>query len=82
MAATGLFSFLVAWNHYLFALGLATTPQMYTLPVGIATSIGEFRIAWSELMAGAAIATVPTVLVYSFLERNFVQGLTAGAVKG
>jgi len=82
MAATGLFAFLVAWNHYLFALGLATTPQMYTLPVGIASSIGEFRIAWSDLMAGAAIASVPTILVYSFLERYFVQGLTAGAVKG
>jgi multiple sugar transport system permease protein len=49
---------------------------------GIASSIGEFRIAWSELMAGAAIATVPTILVYSFRERYFVQGLTAGAVKG
>lgn len=82
MAATGLFSFLVAWNHYLFAFGLATSPQMYTLPVGIAASIGEFRIAWSDLMAGAAIATVPTILVYSFLERYFVRGLTAGAVKG
>ena len=82
MAATGLFAFLVSWNHYLFALGLATSPQMYTLPVGIALSIGEFRIAWPDLMAGAAIASVPTILVYSFLERYFVQGLTAGAVKG
>jgi len=81
-AATALFSFLVAWNHYLFGLGLTTTPDMYTLPVGISSTMGEFRIEWNELMAGAAIASVPTIIVYSFLERYFVEGLTAGAVKG
>jgi ABC-type glycerol-3-phosphate transport system permease component len=82
VAATAVFSFLVAWNHYLFAMGLATDPEMYTLPVGISSAMGEFRIQWNELMAGAVIATLPAVLVYSYLERYFVQGLTAGAVKG
>jgi multiple sugar transport system permease protein len=82
VAATALFSFLVAWNHYLFALGLATSPDMYTLPVGIASTIGEFRIAWNELMAGATIASVPILVLYAALERQFVEGLTAGAVKG
>jgi multiple sugar transport system permease protein len=82
VAATAVFSFLVAWNHYLFAMGLATDPEMYTLPVGISSTMGEFRIQWNELMAGAVIATLPAVLVYSYLERYFVQGLTAGAVKG
>lgn len=82
MAATALFSFLVAWNHYLFALGLATNPSMYTLPVGIASTIGEFRVAWNELMAGATIASAPIILLYMALERYFVEGLTAGAVKG
>jgi multiple sugar transport system permease protein len=55
---------------------------MYTLPVGISSTIGEFRIQWNELMAGAVIASFPAILVYSYLERYFVQGLTAGAVKG
>ena len=82
VAATAVFSFLVAWNHYLFAMGLATDPAMYTLPVGISSTIGEFRIQWNELMAGAVIASFPAILVYSYLERYFVQGLTAGAVKG
>ncbi|GAB4547332.1 MAG: carbohydrate ABC transporter permease [Anaerolineae bacterium] len=81
IAATTFFSFLVAWNHYLFALGLATNPDMYTLPVGISSTIGEFRVEWNALMAGAAVASVPTIVIYSFLERFFVQGLTAGAVK-
>jgi ABC-type glycerol-3-phosphate transport system permease component len=82
VAATAVFSFLVAWNHYLFAMGLATDPVMYTLPVGISSTIGEFRIQWNELMAGAVIASFPAILVYSYLERYFVQGLTGGAVKG
>lgn len=81
VAATAVFAFLVSWNHYLFAMGLATSPSMYTLPVGISTTIGEFRVQWNELMAGAVIASLPAVIVYSYLERYFVQGLTAGAVK-
>lgn len=82
IAATVLFSFLVAWNHYLFAMGLTTSPDMYTLPVGIASLVGEFRVYWNELMAGAIIASLPALLLYVFLQKWFVQGLTAGAVKG
>jgi ABC-type glycerol-3-phosphate transport system permease component len=82
LAATSLFTFLLAWNHYLFALSLATTDTMYTVSVGLGAMMGEFRIAWNELMAAALVATVPTLIVYTFLERYFVQGLTGGAVKG
>jgi multiple sugar transport system permease protein len=82
MGATSLFTFLLAWNHYLFALALSNRESMYTISVGLGAMIGEFRIAWNELMAAALVATVPTLLVYAFLERYFVQGLTGGAVKG
>lgn len=82
IAATLLFGFLVAWNHYLFAMGLTTTPDMYTLPVGIASLVGEFRVYWNELMAGSIIASMPALLLYVFLQKWFIQGLTAGAVKG
>ncbi len=82
IAATTLFGFLVAWNHYLFAMGLTTTPGMYTLPVGIAALNGEFRVAWNELMAGALIASLPALILYLLLQKWFVRGLTAGAVKG
>lgn len=82
LGATSLFTFLLAWNHYLFSLALATNDTMYTVSVGLGAMMGEFRIAWNELMAAALVATVPTLIVYSFLERYFVQGLTGGAVKG
>ena len=82
LGATSLFTFLLAWNHYLFALTLATRESMYTISVGLGAMIGEFRIAWNELMAAALLATIPTLIVYTFLERYFVQGLMGGSVKG
>jgi len=82
IAATVLFGFLVAWNHYLFAMGLTTSSDMFTLPVGIASLTGEFRVAWNELMAGAMIASIPGLMIYLLLQKWFIRGLTAGAVKG
>jgi len=82
LVATAIFSFLVAWNEYLFAVVLATRENMYVVTVGIASNIGQFRIQWNELMAGAVLATVPTIILYSLLERHLVRGLSAGAVKG
>ncbi len=82
IVATAIFSFLVAWNEFLFAVALTSSPQMYLLTVGIASNIGQFRIQWNDLMAGAVVATVPIILLYAVLERYLVEGLTAGAVKG
>jgi multiple sugar transport system permease protein len=82
VVATAIFSFLVAWNEYLFAVVLATRESMYVVTVGIASNIGQFRIQWNELMAGAVLATVPTIILYALLERHLVRGLSAGAVKG
>jgi multiple sugar transport system permease protein len=82
IGATSLFTFLLAWNHYLFSLALSINENMYTISVGLGAMMGEFRIAWNEMMAAALIATIPTIIVYSFLQQYFVQGLTGGAVKG
>jgi multiple sugar transport system permease protein len=82
VVATAIFSFLVAWNEFLFAVVLATRESMYVVTVGIALNIGQFRIQWNELMAGAVLATVPTIVLYGLLERHLVRGLSAGAVKG
>ncbi len=82
LAATAIFSFLIAWNEFLFAVALTSTPDMSLVTVGIVSNIGQFRIAWNDLMAAAVLATIPTITLYTFLERYLVQGLTAGAVKG
>lgn len=82
LVAVALFTFLIAWNSYVWALVLTTSADRYVLSVGIANLMGEYRIDWNELMAAAVIAAVPVMVLYAFLERHLVAGITAGAVKG
>jgi multiple sugar transport system permease protein len=82
LVAVAIFTFLLAWNAYVFALVLTTDPKMFPLSVGIANMLGEYQVVWNEMMAGAVLATLPVFILYGFLERYLVQGITAGAVKG
>jgi ABC-type glycerol-3-phosphate transport system permease component len=82
LVAVALFTFLIAWNSYVWALVLTTDSSMYVLSVGIANMVGEYRVQWNELMAAAVIAAVPVMILYSLLERHLVDAITAGAVKG
>ena len=82
LVAVALFTFLIAWNSYLWALVLTTDSSMFVLSVGIANMVGEYRVQWNELMAAAVIAALPVVVLYSMLERHLVNAITAGAVKG
>jgi len=82
LVAVALFTFLIAWNSYLWALVLTTDSSMYVLSVGIANMVGEYRVQWNELMAAAVIAALPVMVLYSLLERHLVNAITSGAVKG
>ncbi len=82
LVAAGLFTFLMAWNAYVWALVLTTDASHYVLSVGVATMIGEYRVQWNELMAAALLATAPVLGLYALLDRHLASGLTAGAVKG
>lgn len=82
LVAVALFTFLLSWNSYVWALVLTTDPTMFVLSVGIANMVGEYRVQWNELMAGAVIAAVPVMVLYALLERHLVSAITAGAVKG
>jgi multiple sugar transport system permease protein len=82
LVAVALFTFLIAWNSYVWALVLTTDASMFVLSVGIANMVGEYRVQWNELMAAAVIAAVPVMVLYSLLERHLVNAITAGAVKG
>jgi len=81
MVATILFAFLLAWGDLLWALCLTSRENMITVTLGIARTVGEFRIIWPMLMAGSLVGGMPAILLYIFLQRLLVQGLTAGAVK-
>ncbi len=82
IVAVALFTVLIAWNSYVWALVLTTDASMYVLSVGIANMVGEYRVQWNELMAAAVIAAVPVMVLYALLERHLVDAITAGAVKG
>jgi multiple sugar transport system permease protein len=82
LVAVALFTFLIAWNSYVWALVLTTDASMFVMSVGIANMVGEYRVQWNELMAAAVIAAVPVMALYSLLERHLVNAITAGAVKG
>ncbi len=82
LGATFVFSVLGSWNEFLFALVLTDTVDVRTLPLGIANLIGQWITSWNVLMAAGVIFSIPPLILFLFLEKALVSGLTAGAVKG
>jgi arabinogalactan oligomer/maltooligosaccharide transport system permease protein len=83
VAVTGLFSFMTAWNEFVLALTIMDKESMYTAPVGLRFFVGGFaEQQWGYFAAGSIVAAVPVMLLFLFLQRFLISGLTAGAVKG
>ncbi|HYM68062.1 MAG TPA: carbohydrate ABC transporter permease [bacterium] len=81
LAATALYSTILAWDEYLFARTFLTTASTWTISVGLGSFRGEYVTYWNEVMAASLIGTLPIILIFLVLERQLIQGLTAGAVK-
>jgi ABC-type glycerol-3-phosphate transport system permease component len=76
-------SFLVYFKNSIIALTIMDDNAMRTLPVGIIQSfVGEFSITWGEMMAAYVVTSIPVMLIFVFLSKQLIGGLTAGAVKG
>jgi len=80
--STLLFAFLLAWQDLLWALCLISIDEKRTVTLGVAFSVGEFIIKWPMLTAASLIGSLPTIILYLFLQRYYVEGLARGAVKG
>lgn len=80
--ATTVFVLIVTWQEFLFALSFTSTKEMRTLPVGMNDYIGQYGVRYGELMASSVMVSLPVIVIFFFLQRQFVSGLTAGAVKG
>jgi raffinose/stachyose/melibiose transport system permease protein len=69
------------WNEFLIALVLTSGDASRTVPVGLLRFQGEFASQYTQLMAGVLISVTPVIIIYIFLQRYLISGLTAGSVK-
>lgn len=78
----GILAFVNAWDEFLLALSLNSTPGMRTLPVGITLYQGEFSFPWPIISAALIVAIVPVALLIAVFQERVVGGLTQGGLKG
>jgi multiple sugar transport system permease protein len=81
VASIAIFAFIISWTEYLFASILIISEANRTVPVGLAGIIGQYQVDWGLLLAGATVTTLPVLVLFGLVGRNFVEGLTAGAVR-
>ena len=81
MATLAIFTFIAAWNDFLWPLIVTSSDDMRTLPVGLALLARKNTVNWGQTMAGTVLAAGPMIAVFLVLQRRFIEGLTAGAVK-
>lgn len=82
LAVTGLFSFMGAWNEFILAATLMGDPRAFTLPIVLQRYVDDYSTEWGRFAAGALLVSIPVVALFFALQRHFVEGLTAGGVKG
>ena len=82
IAATAIFAFVSSWSELLFAITFTTQTEMRTLSAGLLFMVGQYEIQWGQLSAGVMISTIPVAVLFVFLQRHLIRGLTAGALKG
>lgn len=80
--ASALFSFLFAWNDFLWPLVVTTSQRMQTIQVGLAMFQGQYGTFWTLLMAATVLAIIPAVLVFLLAQRKFIEGIASTGVKG
>ncbi|MGI9198367.1 MAG: carbohydrate ABC transporter permease [Candidatus Nanopelagicaceae bacterium] len=76
-----IFTFIAAWNEFVIALTLTSSPEREPLTVGLTSLIGQYQVQWNYLFAGSLIAIVPVVILFALIEKWLIGGLTAGSVK-
>jgi ABC-type glycerol-3-phosphate transport system permease component len=80
--ATGILTFILAWNDYIFARILISSDNLKTLPVGIADLYNASVIDWGMIMASGLLVIIPVVIVFSYVQKFLVAGWGSGGVKG
>jgi multiple sugar transport system permease protein len=76
-----IFSCLLAWSDFVFSLILISKDHLKTLPYGLASRDDAYQANWGELMAGSTMIALPLLVLFAFLGKYFIRGLSMGAVK-
>jgi multiple sugar transport system permease protein len=82
LVVLAVYTFLTNWNTFLYPFLFTNREDMRTLTVGLTFYLGNQSIDWGHLMAGASISAIPVILLFVAFQRQIIQGMTAGAVKG
>jgi len=81
VATLAIFTFVGSWTNFLWPMIVTSSMDMRTLPVGIALLQEYHTVSWTQTMAGSTIAAMPMILIFLLMQQQFIEGLTAGAVK-
>ena len=79
--STGIYIFITSWNEYLYA-AILTNSRVRTIPIALQNMIGEYQIEWGLLTAGGVLSALPVIVLFFFIQKQLISGMTAGAVKG
>ncbi len=82
IATLSIFTFMMSWSRFMWPLIVISNPDYYTLPVGISYLSGLFSSNWRLIASGSLISIIPIIIIFLFLQRYFIKGAMAGAVKG
>lgn len=81
LVSVGMYTFMLSWNEYLFALALTKTNEFRTVPVGISLLMGQHAYEWNQMMAMSILGSLPVLLLFLFFQKYFIAGMTSGAIK-
>ena len=82
VASVGIYTFLFSWGELMLAMSFLPDKTKQTLPILLTLFIGQYNTRWGQMFAGSVISTIPAIIMFMILQRYFVEGLTAGSVKG
>ena len=82
LVSTAIYSFVTGWNEYMFTALFTSSESKKTLSVAIGQMAGFDSVMWNELMAASVMSSVPLIVIFIFLQRYFISGMTQGSIKG